>query len=200
MGPPAQSACKLEKPLHILLVEDSADNRLLVQAYMKGSRHKLNIAEHGKAAVDRFQVESFDLVLMDMQMPVMDGLTATRTIRSIEKERGAAPVPIIALTANARPQDVEMSYQAGCNAHLSKPISKLKLLHAIEELGLPAVRGAIKIEMQPGLEQITPGYLAGRREELPGADRVTGRFRLSAHCPAGPQPQRYRYLFTALWI
>ena len=60
-------------------------------------------------------------------MPVMDGLTATRAIRAIEQERNVPPIPIIALTANARPQDVQMSGEAGCTDHLSKPISKRTL-------------------------------------------------------------------------
>jgi CheY-like chemotaxis protein len=123
------------KPLRILVAEDSADNRLLVQVYLKGSPHRLTFAEDGRMAVDRVAAEGFDLILMDMQMPVMDGLTATRVIRAIELKRGTAAIPIIALTANARPQDVEMSGVAGCNHHLSKPISKQKLLGAIEEYG-----------------------------------------------------------------
>jgi CheY-like chemotaxis protein len=97
----------------------------------------------------------------------MDGMTATRAIRSIERQRGTAEVPIIAITANARAQDIEMSHQAGCNVHLSKPLSKLKLFHVIEEYRIPVAREIIGIEMQPGLEEITPGYLAARREEVP---------------------------------
>jgi PAS domain S-box-containing protein len=120
-------------PLRILVAEDSPDNRLLVQVYLKGSPHQLTFAEDGRTAVDRVATDCFDLILMDMQMPVMDGLTATRAIRALERERGTAAIPIIALTANARPQDVEMSRSAGCNYHLSKPISKHKLLTAIEE-------------------------------------------------------------------
>jgi CheY-like chemotaxis protein len=104
---------------------------------------------------------------MDMQMPVMDGLTATRAIRSIERQWGTAAVPIIAITANARAQDIEKSHQAGCNVHLSKPISKLKLFHVIEDYRIRGWRETIGIEMQPGLEEITPGYLAARREEVP---------------------------------
>jgi CheY-like chemotaxis protein len=164
------------RPLRILIAEDSMDNRLLVQMYLKGSPHQLTFAEDGKVVVERFEGGSFDVVLMDMQMPVMDGLTATRAIRAIERERGTAAIPIIALTANALPQDVELSRKAGCNSHLSKPISKHKLLSAIEEYG-PLTGSAaapetgspqsIRIEMPSGLEEIVPGYLAARREELP---------------------------------
>jgi HPt (histidine-containing phosphotransfer) domain-containing protein len=117
---------------------------------------------------------------------VMDGLTATTAIRAIEQKRGGAPIPIIALTANARPQDVAMSGSAGCNQHLSKPISRHKLLSTIEEyhpmtalLDAPARHVAaadapapesqqsIEIEMPLGLEDFVPAYLAARREELP---------------------------------
>jgi len=164
------------KAVRILVAEDSADNRLLVQAYMKGSPHMLTFAEDGKAAVDRFAASDFDLVLMDMQMPIMDGLTATRAMRALERERGVASIPIIALTANALSQDVEMSRVAGCNAHLSKPISKHKLLSLIEEYGRhrrqldmskTAPLQPILIEMPPELEQIVPGYLETRKAEVP---------------------------------
>src|ERR1035441_767279 len=100
---------------------------------------------------------------MDMQMPVMDGLTAARAIRAIERERGAAAIPIVALTANALPQDVEASSKAGCNQHLSKPLSKHKLLSAIEEYGPPTASvdtpetgsaRLIAIEMPLGFEDV----------------------------------------------
>jgi PAS domain S-box-containing protein len=164
------------KPLRILVAEDSQDNRLLVQVYMKGSPHTLTFAGDGKQAVDQFEADSFDLVLMDMQMPVMDGLAATRAIRAIEQVRQSPAIPIIALTANALPQDTELSTNAGCTHHLSKPISKHKLLAAIEEYGQTvasangrqsALPQSIRIEMPAGLEEIVPGYLAARRAELP---------------------------------
>ena len=161
--------------LRILVAEDSPDNRLLIQVYAKGTSHRLTFAEDGKVAVQRFTAAEFDLILMDIQMPVMDGLTATREIRAIERDRGAGSIPIIALTANARPQDIEMSHDAGCSDHFSKPISKQKLLSAIEEYGRrqkapakPQVASpeSIRIEMPSGLEEIVPGYLADRRQEV----------------------------------
>jgi two-component system sensor histidine kinase/response regulator len=111
-----------------------------------------------------------------MRMPVMDGLAATRAIRARERERGIALIPIVALTANASLQDMENSRDAGCNAHLSKPISKSELLSSIEKyrrqmkpMDTPLVGSVepIRIEMDPDLEDIVPGYLAARREELP---------------------------------
>jgi CheY-like chemotaxis protein len=163
--------------IRILVAEDSSDNRLLLQAYMKDSPHLVTFAEDGKVAVAHFATSDFDLVLMDIQMPVMDGLTATRAIRAIERARGADSTPIMALTANAGPQDIEKSRHAGCNNHLSKPISRHTLLSLVEEYGTPmrpAAIGAIEllppiiIETPLGLEEIVPGYLSARREELPG--------------------------------
>jgi CheY-like chemotaxis protein len=101
------------KVIRILVAEDLSDNRLLVRAHMEGSKHLLTFAYDGKAAVDLFATSDFDLVLMDIQMPVMDGLSATRAIREIERERDAAWIPIIALTANGSAQDIEMSRNAG---------------------------------------------------------------------------------------
>jgi two-component system sensor histidine kinase/response regulator len=117
----------------ILVAEDSQDNSLLVQVYLKARPYDLTFEKDGKAAVNRFSISDFDLILMDLQMPVMDGLAATRAIRAIERERGAAAVPIIALTADASLEDVQRSGNAGCNAHLTKPISKPALLNAIEK-------------------------------------------------------------------
>ena len=164
------------KPARILVAEDSPDNRLLIQLYMKDSPYQLTFAENGEAAVEQFVTSDFDLILMDMRMPVMDGLTATRAIRTLERERGLSPILIIALTANASLQDLERSGEAGCNAHLSKPISKLELLSSIEkwrrlkpavEVAQPVPLEPIKIEITPGLEEIVPSYLASRREEVP---------------------------------
>ena len=123
------------KPLKILVAEDSPDNQLLVQLYLEGGLHALTFVEHGGEAVEQAASGEFDLVLMDVQMPVMDGLTATRAIRATELEEGRRAVPILALSANARPEDIESSLQAGCTAHLSKPISKQRLLAALDEYG-----------------------------------------------------------------
>ena len=85
----------------------------------------------GLKAVDMFRASPYDLVLMDIQMPVMDGRQATRTIRAFEQESGREPVPILALTAHAIREEVEQCLEAGCTAHLTKPIRKAVLLEAI---------------------------------------------------------------------
>jgi len=119
------------RPLRILLVEDSEDNRFLMIAYFKHTHYEVDIAENGEMAVEKFKAREYDLVLMDMQMPVMDGYTATRIIRSWEGAQGRRHTPIIALTAFALKEDEEKSLAAGCDSHLNKPIKKAKLLETI---------------------------------------------------------------------
>ena len=121
------------RPLRILLVEDSEDNRLLVHHYLKKTPYCIDIAENGEVATAKFMSNTYDLVLMDMQMPVMDGYTATREIRKWEADSGANSTPIIALTASAFIEAVRKSRDAGCDAHINKPVKKSVLLEAIYE-------------------------------------------------------------------
>ncbi len=116
----------------ILLVEDNEDNRLLINAYLKKTTFEIEEAENGQIALEKFRQGEYSLILMDVQMPVMDGHTATREIRRWEKENGREPTPIIALTAHAVKEDMDKSIQAGCNSHLSKPIKKVTLLQTID--------------------------------------------------------------------
>ena len=105
----------------------------MMQLLLVREGHLVDLASDGWEALEAVKIQTYDLVFMDLQMPLMDGLTATRKIREIERDRERSPVPIVALSANARPQDVTLSLQAGCNAHLSKPISRQRLLAAIEK-------------------------------------------------------------------
>jgi PAS domain S-box-containing protein len=120
------------QPLNILLVEDSEDNRLLIQSYLKKTPYRLDMAENGEVGVEKFKSVKYNLVLMDMQMPVMDGYTAIREIRKWEGKEGLAGTPIVAFTAHATKGEEQKSLDAGCIAHLTKPIKKAKLLEAIE--------------------------------------------------------------------
>jgi two-component system sensor histidine kinase/response regulator len=120
-------------PLRILLVDDTADNRKLIQAFLKSGPYAIEMAEDGEVAVQKFTSGRYDLVLMDMQMPVMDGYDATRAIRQWEQEQGCVSTPIVALTAHALAEDAAKSLQAGCTAHVTKPIKKVKLLETIAQ-------------------------------------------------------------------
>jgi signal transduction histidine kinase/CheY-like chemotaxis protein len=124
----AGKAGKGSSALRILLVEDSRDNQLLVQTYLKHTPHRIDLAENGQIAVEKFQGGHYDVVLMDIQMPVMDGLAATRSIREWERQEGVSRTPIIALTALALKEEATRIFEAGCNAHMTKPIKKSTLL------------------------------------------------------------------------
>lgn len=120
-------------PLKILLAEDNKDNRNLILAYLKKTSHKVEVAENGQIAADKFISGQFDLVLMDIEMPVKDGLAATREIRRWEEEGGVERTKIVALTAHALKEFVVKSHDAGCDSHLIKPIKKGVLLNLLSE-------------------------------------------------------------------
>ena len=119
--------------LPILLVEDTPDNRLLIKAYLRKTPYKIEEAENGSVALQKFKTHAYGLVLMDIQMPVMDGHQATRAMREWETEQGRDPTPIIALTAHATKQEMDKSAAAGCTAHLIKPIKKETLLQVVQK-------------------------------------------------------------------
>ncbi|MBL8043999.1 MAG: response regulator [Nitrospira sp.] len=119
------------RSLRILLVEDSPDNQVLIQSYLKSTSHRIDLADNGQIGVAKFQNGHYDLILMDMQMPVMDGLTATRTIRRWEQEQGLPAVQIVALTALALKEESARIFEAGCNAHMTKPLKKTTLLELL---------------------------------------------------------------------
>ena len=125
------AAPPLPEGLRILLAEDAEDNVLLIERYLARGGVRLTVADNGLAAVEAFQEGEFDLVLMDVQMPVMDGIEATETIRQWERREGRPHTPILALTAFTLSGEVERCLQAGCDAHLSKPVKKKTLLTAI---------------------------------------------------------------------
>ena len=124
--------------MRILLADDSPDNCTIILAYLAHTPHIIEIAETGLTVCDMFKAADYDLVLMDRQMPVMDGLTATRAIRAWEAENGRTATPIIALTASALKGDRELCLSAGCSAFLTKPIKQSVLLRAIRESCSPA--------------------------------------------------------------
>jgi PAS domain S-box-containing protein len=119
------------EPMTILLVEDFIHNRVVIQQFLKKTPFALDMAENGAEAVEKFKAGSYDLILMDIEMPVMDGYTATREIRKIEKKKALSPTPILALSAYALKKEIDRSIEAGCNEHLAKPLKRAELLGAL---------------------------------------------------------------------
>lgn len=113
-----------DKPLHLLLVEDNDLNQLVASERLKQMGITCSIANNGQEAVEMVQQETFDAILMDLQMPVMDGLSATKEIRKLE---GFADIPIIALSAAVLQDDLTLALEAGMNDFVAKPIDKIIL-------------------------------------------------------------------------
>jgi PAS domain S-box-containing protein len=120
----------LDRQLRLLLVEDVAINRELVTAILAPFEIEIHTAENGVEAVEAFRGGVYDLVLMDVQMPVMDGLTATRRIRALPTP-AARTTPIVAMTANVLPDQIAKCVEAGMDDHLGKPMQPARLLEAI---------------------------------------------------------------------
>ena len=119
--------------LKILLADDNPDNRYLMQVFLNKTEADLQTVENGREALDRACAERFDLILMDIQMPVMDGYEAVRAIREWETAHSQKPAMILALTADATRDAYHKAMSAGCNGYLTKPIQKQALLEAIAE-------------------------------------------------------------------
>ncbi len=132
-GASEKSAIATQAPLHILLAEDNPINRKLAVTLLGRAGHRITVAEDGAAAVQALSLDAFDLILMDLQMPGLSGLEATRRIRAGESGDGSARVPIVALTANAFAEDRAACLEAGMDGFVSKPIRREELFAAIAE-------------------------------------------------------------------
>jgi two-component system sensor histidine kinase/response regulator len=122
-----------DRPVRILLAEDNAVNQLLAVRLLEKRGHTVVVAATGRETVNAFERERFDVVLMDIQMPDMDGLEAAAAIRAHERERGGH-VPIVALTAHAMKSDRDRCLEAGMDAYLSKPLRPAELFETIAQL------------------------------------------------------------------
>lgn len=125
-------------PLDILVAEDNAINRELIAALLGSAGHRCRIVEDGRAAIEAVRAAHYDLVLMDVQMPVLDGISATRAIRALPGP--SATIPIVALTADAFAEQVRACREAGMDDHLSKPISPVLLDRVLARVGATLAR------------------------------------------------------------
>ena len=121
------------RPLQILLAEDNRVNQMVAVAILSKRGHIVRVALNGQEALEAFERERFDLVLMDVQMPVMGGYETTAAIRAVEQTAGGH-IPIIALTAHAMKGDRELCLAAGMDGYLNKPIKPLALIQEVERL------------------------------------------------------------------
>ena len=160
-------------PIRVLAVEDSSVNMILLQSYLKGPGFQLETASDGAVAVRKFQSGEYDVVLMDVQMPVMDGYTATKTIRAWEAEHKKRQTPILALTAHSFPEQEQESFAAGCNAHLVKPVHKEALREVIQsftkhkaDMQNSPAEEKILVRAPEGVEEAVPLFLEMVREDL----------------------------------
>lgn len=177
------SAAGLERKadgLRILLADDSGDNRFLILSYLKQANCSIEIAINGQEAAEKFRAAQFDVVLMDVEMPVMDGYTATREIRRYEQQTGIPATPVVALTAHAFADMAGKSQEAGFTAHLTKPIRKATLLDALASYaGLPRPTtdpaapppedertDGLLVQVEQGMEDVVPAYLEKRRKDV----------------------------------
>jgi CheY-like chemotaxis protein len=120
--------------LRILLAEDEAINQLAMRILLEKAGHRVAIAQNGQEVLDLLREQDFDCVLMDVQMPVMSGIEATRSIRTSSELAAKKDIPIIALTAHAMSGDRESFLLAGMDDYLSKPVSFADLVKAITRL------------------------------------------------------------------
>jgi len=151
------------RPLRILLAEDNATNQMLAVTLLEKQGHTVVVAGNGQEAVDTLGREQFDLVLMDVQMPIMDGFEATFLIRSREQGTGRH-IPILAMTAYAMKGDRERCLAAGMDGYVSKPIQPQELWQAMATV----VPNLPHIEPEPADEQQSPDPGTGKPETAPG--------------------------------
>jgi two-component system sensor histidine kinase/response regulator len=130
---PELCSCGVPASWRVLVVEDVPSQQKLLVTILGKFGHTVFAADNGQEAIDLFRREAFDVILMDVQMPGMDGLDATRAIRAIEAEQGGH-VPIVAVTAHALTEDASKCTAAGSDAYLRKPINLVELMTLLKRL------------------------------------------------------------------
>lgn len=122
-------------PVRLLYAEDCESNVMLFELYLKHTSFIMEPAENGLQAVEKFKAGAFDLVIMDLQMPVMDGAEAIRAIRRHEAANGLERTPVIAITAYPSKKNEVQAVEAGCDLFLTKPMRKVQLIELVQQWG-----------------------------------------------------------------
>jgi two-component system, sensor histidine kinase and response regulator len=176
---PMPAAASLQG-LRILLVEDNELNQEVAVGLLEDAQVTIDIAENGAIAVEKVQTTPYDIVLMDMQMPVMDGIEATRQIRSDER---FLVLPIVAMTANAMAGDRERCLAAGMNDHIAKPIDPDELFRVLSKWTAARRSGDIAVQAVTA-----PAKAVGSAADIPALDGIDTRIGLSR---TGGKPEQY---------
>lgn len=165
--------------MKVLLVDDSIDMRKLVELFLKSMSHEVIVAKHGGEAIELVEAQEFDIILMDMRMPIVDGYEATATIRQKEEEGGKVRTPVIALTSFSMKDEINKSLAAGCDCHLVKPVNRAALEKVLadykkkpagkedkksEPEGLDSAFYNVVIDEE--IKDLVPNYLDKRKTDL----------------------------------
>ena len=161
-------------PANVLLVEDSTYNAFLIQAYLKNTPCRVDVAEHGEAGLAMHSKNHYDIILMDMQMPVKDGYETCRSIRARECEAGTPRTPIIAMTAHAMQGDAEKCLDAGADHYMPKPIKKDTFLNlmasVLNGIPMPSNLGGVISGTSSHTSLPIAGYLRSLRKRISTMD------------------------------
>lgn len=136
----------------ILIVEDDTVNQRIISRVLMEKGYQIDIANHGLEAIKLYKVKSYDAILMDVQMPVMDGVEATRLIR--EYEHGDQHTPIIVMTAHALYGDKEKFLSLGFDQYIAKPIQLEGMLHTLDQVLLPSTQVSMEVAMEAALDEL----------------------------------------------
>jgi len=166
------AAVAMQRPLRILLVDDDAYNRVVVQAYLQHTAHRVITAENGQIAIEKFKTASPDIVLMDIHMPDLDGASAVQIMRTWEQEQRHSPLPIIAFTASAVKEEIQECLTVGFTAHVTKPVKKQVLIDILERYAgtsassLPQksdTASSVQVAISEAIRALIPQYLQDQR-------------------------------------
>jgi len=167
---PAAGPAEGELPaLRLLLVDDHPANLRLIELFLKGTPLEVDLAESGDKALEMVELFAYDLILMDLEMPGMDGYATLEAVRALEAARSSSPsIPVIALTAHDSPEDVRRCLEAGFSAHLAKPITSADLLETILEHGppeLPPPPPGREMRLDPILAELAGEFVESARKD-----------------------------------
>lgn len=153
------------RPLRILAAEDNSMNQRIITATMQAYGHHIEVAEDGAKAVEAHKAGDFDLILMDIRMPVMSGTDATRMIRQMQGDKGS--IPIVALTADAMTENKRSYIEAGMDEVVTKPIDRAELLEAINRAMREEIHTHVEEEVMEARQEATSPTQQGERDDIP---------------------------------